>query len=124
MENYNFFGSHKYIIVPLIKMDEETYGNEDVTSSNLKVYEFTDPQKFGKYIMADFINEIAEKCNAEWLDDFESQILYLDKLPLAIEIIQKAIKQKKNASFIDYLKITKEMMELALSLGTFIEFSF
>lgn len=105
-------------------MDEDTFVKQKLDSSNLKVVEFTDPKKFGEYIMGDFIYEIAEKCNAEWLDDFETQILYPDKLPTAIEIINKAIKQKKNASFIEYLQITKEMMELALSLGTLFEFSF
>lgn len=124
MEDYKFLGSHKYLVVSLVKMDEDTFVKQKLDSSNLKVVEFTDPKKFGEYIMADFIYEIAEKCDAEWLDDFETQILYPDKLPTAIEIINKAIKQKKNASFIEYLQITKEMMELALSLGTLFEFSF
>lgn len=124
MEEYSFFGSHKYIIVPLIKMNEDTYVKEKLSSPRLKVIEFTDPLKFGKYIMADFIYEISEKCDAEWLDDYESQIIYPNKLPTAIKIISKAIKQKKNTLFVDYLKETKEMMELALSLNTFINFAF
>lgn len=124
MEKYNFFGSHKYLIVPLIKMDEDSYAKEELSSSRLKVVEFNDSEKFGKYIMADFIFEISKNCDAEWLDDFESQIIYPDKLPTAIEIVSKAIKQKKNFSFVDYLKVTKEMMELALSLDTFINFAF
>lgn len=124
MKEYSFFGSHKRIVVPLIKMDEDTYAKEKFSSSRLKVVEFTDPKKFSKYIMADFIFEIVEKCDAEWLDDFESQIIYPDKLPIAIEIVSKAIKQKKNVSFVDYLEVTKEMMELAMSLNTFINFIF
>lgn len=124
MTNYNFFGSHKYLIVPLIEMDVESFAKENLSSNKLKVFEFTDPQKFGDYIMADFIYELAEKCNAEWLDDYESQILYPNTLSTAIAIVSKAIKQKKNASFVDYLEKTKEMMELALSLNTFIDFSF
>lgn len=124
MKEYQFFGSHKYIVVPLCKMDEDEFIKEPTSSPRLKVIEFTDPKKYGKYIMADSIFEIVEKCDAEWLDDFESQILYPDKLPTAIEIVSKAIKLKKNASFVDYLEQTKEMMELALSLGTLIEFAF
>lgn len=52
--------------------------------------------------MSDFINEIAEKCNTDWLDDYEEQPLFPDTLPIAIEIISKAIKQRKNADIIDY----------------------
>ena len=122
MDKYQFLGSHKYIVAALTKdVDEMNYELDD---PKVKVYEFTDPNKFGKYIMADFIYEIAEKCNADWLDDYEEQTLYPDTLPTAIEIVSKAIKQKKNADFKDYLEQTKELMEIALVNGTFMEFLF
>ena len=122
MDSYQFFGSHKYIVAALTKDVNEM--NYDLDDPNVKVYEFTDPNKFGKYIMNDFIYEIAEKCNADWLDDYEEQTLYPDTLPTAIEIVSKAIKQKKNADIKDYLEQTKELMEIALTNGTFMEFRF
>ena len=64
------------------------------------------------------------KCNADWLDDYEEQTLYPDTLPIAIEIVSKAIKQKKNIDFKDYLEQTKELMEIALTNDTFMEFRF
>ena len=122
MNEYQFMGSHKYIVAALTKkVDEMHY---DLDDPNIKVYEFKDPSKFSKYIMADFIYEIAEKCNADFLDDYEEQTLYPDTLPTAIEIVSKAIKKKKNADFKDYLEQTKELMELALANKTFMEFLF
>ena len=43
-------------------------------------------------------------------------------LPIAIEIVSKAIKLKKYAAIKEYLEKTKEFMELAISLDTFIQF--
>ena len=122
MDNYQFFGSHKYIVAALTKNVDEM--NYKLDNPEIKFYEFTDPIKFSKYIMADFIYEIAEKCNADWLDDYEEQTLYPDTLPAAIEIVSGAIKQKKNADFKDYLEKTKELMEIALANDTFMEFLF
>lgn len=121
VEHKNYSG-YKCIVAALSK--EVDYDNYEFDNPNIKIYEFNDPAKFSKYIMSDFINEIAEKCNADWLDDYEEQPLFPDTLPIAIEIISKAIKQKKNADILDYLKKTKELMELALANGTFMEFCF
>ena len=122
MDNYQFFGSHKYIVAALSKnVNEMDY---DLGDTNIKYYEFKDPEKFNKYISADFIYEIAEKCHAEWLDDYEEQTLYPDTLPVAIKIVSKAIRLKKNADFKDYLEQTKELMEIALTNETFMEFLF
>lgn len=112
----------KCIVAALSK--EVDYDNYEIDDPNLKVYEFRDPAKFSKYIMADFINEIADKCNADWLDDYEEQVLFPDTLPTAIEIVSKAIKQKENAEILDYLEQTKELMEIALANDTFMEFRF
>lgn len=122
MDNYQFFGSHKYIVAALSKSVNEM--DYDLGDTNIKYYEFRDPEKFNKYISADFIYEIAEKCHAEWLDDYEEQTLYPDTLPVAIEIVSKAIQLKKNADIKDYLEQTKELMEIALTNETFMEFLF
>lgn len=118
--NYGRIKNHagyKCIVAALSKeVDYDNYGLDD---PNIKVYEFNDSAKFSKYIMSDFINEIAEKCNADWLDDYEEQPLFPDTLPIAIEIISKAIKQRKNTDIIDYLEQTKELMEIALANDTF-----
>lgn len=121
MENKRLFG-RKIIVAALSKsVDSEFY---ELDNPNVKVYKFDDPTKFEKYITADFIHELVIKCNADWLDDYEEQTLYPDTLPTAIEIVSKAIKQKKNADIKDYLEQTKELMEIALTNGTFMEFLF
>lgn len=122
MKEYQFLGSHKYILAALsTKINENNY---EFDNANIKFFEFDDPKKFNAYINADFIYEIIEKCNADWLDDFEEQILYPNDLPTAIEIVSKAITQKKNVTFVDYLNQTKELMELALAKKTFFAFRF
>lgn len=89
-----------------------------------KTYEFSDDKKFWKYLLSDCISEIGDKCDALFIDVYEEQWLYPDKLPIAIEIVSKAITQKKNASFIEYLKQTKELMQLALENNTYFIFMF
>ena len=121
MQNKKLF-SRKIIVAALTKnVDSEFY---ELDNPEIKIYEFKDPDKFDKYITADFIHELIEKCNADWLGDYEEQTLFPDTLPTAIEIITKAIKQKKNAYFKDYLEQTKELMEIALANDTFMEFIF
>ena len=114
--------SKKTIVAALTKnVDSEFY---ELDNPEIKAYEFTDRKKFDKYITANFIHEIIKKCNADWLGDFEEQTLFPDTLPTAIDIVSKAIKQKKNADIKDYLEQTKELMEIALTNGTFMEFLF
>ena len=121
MENKRVFG-RKIIVAALSKsVDSEFY---ELNNPDLKIYKFDNQIKFDKYITSDFIHELVVKCNADWLDDHEEQTLYPDTLPTAIEIVSKAIKNKKNADFKDYLEQTKELMEIALANGTFMEFRF
>lgn len=122
MAEQKYYGGYKCIVAALSK--EVDYDNYDFDDPNIKVYVFDDPVKFSKYIMSDFINEIAKKCNADWLDDYEEQPLFPDTLPIAIDIVSKAIKQMKNADVVDYLEQTKELMEIALANDTFMEFCF
>ena len=110
------------VSVPLTKPEKDFI--DDVDSPNVKTIRFTNQDKFKKYIYADFVYEIQQKCNADFFDEYESEVLYPDMLPAAIEIVSKAVEQKKNSYFKDYLVQTKEMMELALSLGTFVQFNF
>lgn len=122
MENNQFYGCHKFIVAALNKtVNENTIKLDD---PNIRYYEFSDSEKFQKYIMADFIYEISKKCNADWLDDYEEQILFPETLPLAIQIVDRAIKQRKNTEFKDYLEQTKELMEIALQNETFMGFLF
>lgn len=112
------------ISVPLVKPKKDFIDFQELKENEIKVLRFEDYEKFMKYVSADFVYEIVEKCNADFLGYCENEVLYPDTLPTAIEIVSKAIKQKKNAVFKDYLEQTKEMMELALSLGTFVQFDF
>ena len=122
MVKQSYFGGYKCIVAALSK--EVDYDNYDLNDPNIKFYEFNDPAKFDKYISSNFIKEINEKCGADWLGDYEEQPLFPDTLPTAIEILSRAIKQKKNADILDYLEQTKELMEIALANDTFMEFCF
>ena len=112
------------ISVPLIKPVKDFIFLPNMKEDEVKVFQFTDYKKFMKYVESDFIYEIVEKCHADFLGYCEDEVLYPDTLPIAIEIVSKAIKLKKNADIKDYLEKTKEFMELALSLNTFIQFDF
>lgn len=122
MENMDSTWTYVCVSVPLVKPDKDFIDN--INSPNVKVIRFKDQAKFKKYIYADFVYEIQQKCNANFFDEYENEVIYPNMLPVAIEIVSKAIKQKKNAEFKDYLEQTKEMMELALSLNTFVQFDF
>ena len=110
------------ICVPLKKTGKDFVFLPDAKNDEVVVFRFSDYKLFEKYVYADFIYEIAEKCNADFLGRYESDTLMPDVLPKAIEIVSKAIKQKKNAEIKEYLTKTKELMELAISLDTFIQF--
>ena len=113
---------HRQFIIAALKpiKDEIVEPN----SPDVKSFEFDDEKKFWKYLTSDCIHKISKECDAWFIDTYEDQYLYPDKLPIAIEIISKAVKQKKNADFADYLLKTKELMELALDCNTFFIFSF
>ena len=114
-------GQRRYIVAAL-----KAFKNDlpEPFDEGTKTYEFTDNKKFWDYLTSDCISEIAEKCDALFIDTYEEQWLYPDILPIAIEIVSKAINQKKNAAFKDYLEQTKELMELALTQNTFFVFMF
>ena len=113
---------HKhYIIAALKPVKDELF---EPSSPDVKSYELDDEDKFWKFLTSDCIQEIVKNCDALFIDTYEDQWLYPDKLPVAIEIVSKAIRQKKNALFIDYLEKTKELMEVALTHNTFFVFSF
>lgn len=110
------------ICVPLKKTDKDFVFLPKVKDEEVAIFRFSNYKLFEKYVYGDFMYEIAEKCNADFLGRYESDTLMPDVLPTAIEIVSKAIKLKKYADIKEYLKKTKEFMELALSLGTFIQF--
>ena len=76
MDKYQFYGSRKFIVAALTKNVDEM--NYDIDDPDVRVYEFTDPKKFGKYIMADFIFEIAEKCNFEFANLDKNRYMFPD----------------------------------------------
>ena len=112
------------IAVPLKKTDKDFIFLPKAKEDEVKIFVFTDHNKFMKYVSSDFIFEIAEKCNADFLGYCEQEVLFPDTLPTAVEIVSRAIDSKKNSDIKDYLEKTKEFMELAMSLDTFIQFNF
>lgn len=115
------FEHNEIIMVPLISKEQDWATDDE---SGFKIVEFTDDDKFLKYLYSDAMHLICKECNAWFIDLYEEQTIYADKLPGAISILDKEIKKKKNAYIADYLIKTKEMMELALKLNTYIEFVF
>jgi len=111
----------RYIIAALAPIKDDL---PEPFDSSTKTYEFTDDKKFWDYLTSDCIAEIGDKCEALFIDTYEEQWIYPDKLPIAIDILSKAIKQKKNAYIKDYLEQTKELMEIALTHNTFFLFLF
>jgi hypothetical protein len=110
------------ICVPLKKTDKDFVFLPDAKEDEVIVFQFSNYKLFEKFVYADFMYEIAEKCHVDFLGRYESDTLMPDVLPTAIEIVSQAIKQKKNAAIKEYLEKTKEFMELAISLDTFIQF--
>ncbi len=110
------------ICVPLKKTDKDFVFLPEAKEDEVMVFCFSDYKLFQKYVYGDFMYEIAEKCHADFLGRYESDTLMPGVLPIAIEIVSKAIKLKKYAAIKEYLEKTKEFMELAISLDTFIQF--
>lgn len=121
-EELDYQGHCASICVPLKKTDKDFVFLPDAKEDEVVVFQFSNYKLFEKYVYADFIYEIAEKCHVDFLGRYESDILMPDVLPTAIEIVSKAIEQRKNAAIKVYLEKTKEFMELAISLDTFIQF--
>ena len=122
MKDYQFFGATKYLAVPLSKISFDDYIG--LETKNTTFYIFEDPDLFSDYIYSDFVDRLIDECGAEWLSDWEECTLTPDVLPRAIKIMEESIQDSDNARIVDYLIVTKEMMELALSLDTFFVFSF
>lgn len=110
--------------VPLKKTEKDFVFMPEAKESEVMIFWFSDYNLFLKYINSDFIDELADKCNADFLGQYESETLQPHILPTAIKIVSKAINQKKNANIKEYLVKTKEFMEQAISLDTFIQFNF
>ena len=69
------------------------------------------------------VEEINKACDII-CDMYETEEIFPDKLPSAIAIVSKYLKNKKFADIRDYLEKTKEFMEKAIELDTALIFHF
>lgn len=67
----------------------------------------------------ELFDKINDKCDVI-IDDFEEEVIELDKIPLALEVV---VQLSKNNSSAELLEV-KKMFELALNFKTIIGFDF
>lgn len=111
--------------IPFIAVPQKKSGNNDypLLPGTFMQFKLSDPKKFDLYCYSDFMDEINKACGII-CDMFETEEVYPEKLPLAIEIVSKYLKNKKYADIYDYLEKTKEFMEKAIELDTVFVFNF
>lgn len=108
----------KYIRVPKDKkaMQDYDYGIQKEEQMEEMILSEEQYNKLDKLGIFDIINE---KCNII-IDEYEEELLELDKIPIAIEAIQPLIKDNKDEELIRLM----EMLNLALSYNTIVGFDF
>ena len=109
-----------FIAVPLKKNKDNDY---PLLPETFLEFKLNDPKKFDKYCYSDFMEEINKACDII-CDMYETEEIFPDKLPSAIAIVSKYLKNKKFADIRDYLEKTKEFMEKAIELDTALIFHF
>ena len=87
-------------------------------------YEFTDNGSVDKLLRSDIFELIREKCEAYFLDYYEEQLLSVDQITVALEIINSNINKRKHDSYRHYLLKIVEFMNIAINNGWCLEFIF
>lgn len=64
-------------------------------------------------------NEINEKCDII-IDDYEEEVLELDKIPMALEVVNQLIESNSNEELVEL----KKMLDLAVTYKTIVGFDF
>lgn len=108
----------RYIRVPKNRqaMEKYNYGiqeKEEMEEMILNEEQYMILEDFGVF------DKINQKCDI-LIDDYEEEEIKLDKIPLALEVVNQIIKANRS---VELLKL-REMLNLAMHYKTMIEFDF
>ena len=108
----------KYIRVPKNKhaMQDYDYGIQKEEQMEEMVLS---EKQYSKLDDIGFFDIINEKCDII-IDEYEEEVLELDKIPIALEIVTQLINDNKNEELVRL----KEMLNLAITCKTIVEFDF
>ena len=108
----------KYIRVPKNKkaMEDYDYGIQKEEQMEEMVLSEEQYSKLDEIGVFDIINE---KCDII-IDEYEEEILELDKIPIALEVVTRLINDNKD----EELARLKEMLNLAITYKTIVGFDF
>lgn len=76
-------------------------------------------EQYNKLDEVGVFDSINQRCDII-IDEYEEEILELDKIPMALEIVRQLINDNR----MEELLILKGMLELAISYQTIVEFDF
>lgn len=108
----------KFIRVPINKKAQKTYELGILREDELETMVLSNDQFLELFKMGVF-EKINEKCDII-IDEFEDEILELNKIPSAIEVVTKFISENDNADLVEL----KKMLELAVAFNTIVGFDF
>lgn len=108
----------KFIRVPINKNAQKTYELGILREDELETLVLSNDQFLELYRLGVF-EKINEKCDII-IDEFEDEILELDRIPAAIEILTQLISEHDNADLVEI----KKMLELAVAFNTIVGFDF
>ncbi|MBQ1326463.1 MAG: hypothetical protein IIT65_05945 [Lachnospiraceae bacterium] len=108
----------KYIVVPKNKtaMEHFDHGIENEAELEIVTLSYPEFMELYKIGLFDLINR---KCDII-IDEYEEEILELDKIPIAVGIIEELLKHYNNKRLNDI----KEAFEHAFFYNTMVEFDF
>lgn len=108
----------KYIRVPKNKkaMEDYDYGIQKEEQMEEMVLSEEQYSKLDEIGVFDIINE---KCDII-IDEYEEEVLELDKVPIALEVVTQLINDNKDEELVSL----KEMLNLAITYKTIVGFDF
>lgn len=108
----------KYIRVPKDKKAMEDYDYGIETEEQMEDMILSEEQ-YSKLHETGVFDVINDRCDII-IDEYEEEVLELDKIPIALEVVTQLINDNKNE---DLIRL-KEMLNLALAYQTIVGFDF
>ena len=108
-------------IVPLTKNRDAEISTDP---KECMVYVLRNEYLFQKFISSHAVEKMNEKLGTWFIDEYETQYVELKDLPDMINLINEEIRNPLNKDILLYLKKCRDMMKIALEVGTFFLFNF
>ena len=108
----------RFIRVPKDKQAMEDYDFGIQKSEQMEELVLSDEQ-YAILEQLKLFDQINDQCDII-IDDYEEEVLSLEKIPLALEVVNKMLDETTNKD----LKKIKELLELALKYRTIVGFDF